>query len=196
MNLFNNKRFIKFLARFIFIFAVCYLGSLAVIGLSAQNGYYSPFVDHYLNFISWIRMSLLFGTKTLLKVFGVDTYYASEYILRKVNGRGIKLVYGCIGYGVMSFWIAFVTAFSTSLLKKIKWVLGGLLLIWLINITRIALLLVATNNNWQMPFGWDHHTWFNIVAYIAIFVMMYFFDKNLDQKSEPEKETHTSTQGI
>jgi len=41
----------------------------------------------------------------------------------------------------------------------------------------VSLLLVAINRKWAMPLGWDHHTWFNIVAYIAIFTMMYFFDK-------------------
>ena len=184
MNLFNNKGFIKFVIRFLLIFALCYLGSLAVIGLSAPGGYYNAFIDHYLNFISWIRSSLLFGTKAVLKLAGIDTYYVGEYILRKVNGRGVKLVYGCIGYGVMSFWLAFIAASSIKPVKKIKWIAGGLLLIWGINITRIALLLVATNNNWKMPFGWDHHTWFNIVAYIAIFTMMYFFDKNLNTEKE------------
>ena len=184
MNLFSNKGFIKFVIKFLLIFALCYLGSLAVIGLSAPGGYYSPFINHYLNFISWIRVSLLFGTKTVLKVAGIDTYYVGEYILRKVNGRGVKLVYGCIGYGVMSFWIAFIAASSSKFKKKIVWITGGLLLIWLINISRISLLLVATNNNWKMPLGWDHHTWFNIVAYIAIFTMMYFFDKSLNDKNK------------
>ena len=129
-------------------------------------------------------MSLLFGTKTVLKVAGIDTYYVGEYTLRKVNGRGIKLVYGCIGYGVMSFWIAFIAASATKKIKKISWIIGGLLLIWVINITRIALLLVATNDNWKMPMGWDHHTWFNITAYIAIFIMMYFFDKSLNREKK------------
>ena len=186
MNFFKNNNFTGFVIRFLLILAFCYLGSLAVIGLSAPGGYYSPFIDHYLDFISWIRMSLLFGTKAVLKVAGIDTYYMGEYILRKVNGRGIKLVYGCIGYGVMSFWIAFVAASTTKKIKKISWMIGGLLLIWLINIARIALLLVATNDNWKMPLGWDHHTWFNITAYIAIFIMMYFFDKNLNNRRKFE----------
>ena len=180
MNLLRKNSFSRFVIIFLLIFSFCYLVSLAVIGVSAPGNYYSAFIDHYLNFISWIRVSLLFGTKMILKIFGVETYYAGEYVLRKVNGRGIRLVYSCIGYGIMSFWIAFITASSKEWIKKLKWVAGGLLLIWFINITRMALLLIATNNNWQMPFGWDHHTWFNIVAYAAIFLMIYFFERSSD----------------
>ena len=172
--------------RFFLVFSFCYLASLAVIGFSAPGNYYSSFIDHYLNFISWIRASLLFGTKMMLKLFGIETYYVDEYVLRKVNGRGVKLVYGCIGYGIMSFWIAFITASSKQWIKKLKWITGGLLLIWLINISRISLLLVATNDNWKMPLGWDHHTWFNLVAYIAILIMMYFFDRSSETKKKQE----------
>jgi exosortase/archaeosortase family protein len=186
MALSANKSFARFVIIFTGVFSFCYLSSVAVIGLSSPGNYYSAFIDHNLNFIGWMRASLLFGTKMLLKILGTETYYVDEYVIRKVNGRGIKLVYGCIGYGVMSFWIAFITAYSNTLVKKFKWLFGGLLLIWLINITRMALLLLATNNNWKMPLGWDHHTWFNIFAYTAIFVMMYFFDKgSKDNKHLP-----------
>ncbi|MEO6490242.1 MAG: hypothetical protein ABIO04_09905 [Ferruginibacter sp.] len=178
INFLRDKQFLNFVGKLLLIFAFCYLSSVAVIGLSTPGNYYSAFIDHYLNFISWIRMSLLFGTKTLLAIFGIDTYYASEFILRKVGGRGITLIYGCIGYGVLSFWIAFVLASAKKIKNKLSWLIGGLLLIWVINISRIALLLVATNNNWKMPLGWDHHTWFNIVAYVAIFAMIYYFDRN------------------
>jgi hypothetical protein len=37
--------------------------------------------------------------------------------------------------------------------------------------------LVAINRQWAMPLGIDHHTWFNIFAYGAIFGLMFFFEK-------------------
>ncbi len=89
---------------------------------------------------------------------------------------GVHVVYSCIGYGVMSFWLSFILANQLSLKRKIKWIVGGLLMIWIINVVRISLMLVAVNEKWQSPFNFDNHTWFNIVAYIAIFTMMYFFD--------------------
>ena len=55
--------------------------------------------------------------------------------------------------------------------------MAGLLGIWLLNITRVSLLLVATNKGWPMPLDIDHHTWFNIFAYLFIFTFMYLFNR-------------------
>jgi hypothetical protein len=51
------------------------------------------------------------------------------------------------------------------------------LLLYTINQLRIGLFLVAINKGWKMPLGWDHHTWFNIVAYTAIALMIWAFEK-------------------
>lgn len=50
-------------------------------------------------------------------------------------------------------------------------------MLWLINVLRISLLLIAFDKHWSIPFNMDHHTLFNIVAYILIFGMIWFFDK-------------------
>ena len=163
-----------------------------MIGLTVPGGYYSSFVDHYLDYVSWIRNTLLYGSKILLSLFGVDTYLASEYNLRMVNGRGIRIVYTCVGYGIMSFWIAFVVASAGTVKKKIAWVLFGLFFIWLLNITRLSLLLVATNKGWPIPFGWDHHTWFTIFSYLFIFIFMYLFNRENDRKVVKKTEKKTA----
>ena len=85
----------------------------------------------------------------------------------------------CVGIGVMSFWAAFVLAtVMTSLKQKITWLFSGLLLLWVINVLRIGLFLVARNRAWDMPLSLDHHTWFTIFAYGAIFGMIYVFEKS------------------
>ncbi|HMJ47544.1 MAG TPA: hypothetical protein VK498_09450 [Ferruginibacter sp.] len=186
MSLLKDKGFLRFLIIFLVVFLLCYYGSIAVIGLTAPGDYYSPFLAKYLNYISWLRNSLLNGSQWLLSLFGDDTYYQNEYVLSQVNGRGVKLVYSCLGLGVMSFWIAFITASVSFLKRKIIWILSGLFVIWLINIIRISLLLVSLNHSWKMPFGIDHHTWFNIVAYGVIFLMMYLFSKAKVKRQNPK----------
>ena len=89
----------------------------------------------------------------------------------------------CLGYGVMSFWIAFVVANKGTSIKKLKWLLGGLFLICLINVIRISLLLLAINFHWLTPY-FNHHTWFNIIAYLIIFILIYFYDKSF--KLDPD----------
>lgn len=98
------------------------------------------------------------------------------------GGRGVNVGYDCLGYGITSFWIAFVFANAGSWKKKGAWMLGGAVFLWFINVLRISLVLVATNRNWKFPLGWDHHTWFNIVSYSMIFLMMWLYDKKFFSK--------------
>ncbi len=174
----NTKTAIIYVLKFAGVFCLCYYGALAIAGLSAPGKYYSSIVDRYFDFVSILRKSLLYGTKWLVSLFGYNTYFANEYILRIVNGSGIKMVYSCLGLGVMSFWVAFVAANKQTSLKKWQWMLGGLLSLWLINVIRISLLLISENGNWKIPW-FDHHTWFNIFAYFMIAILIYCYDKSV-----------------
>lgn len=175
--------FLKYLFKFIIAFCIFYFGTIAIIGLAAPGGYYIPFIDHYFNYVSWLRSSLLYGAKTILSIAGFKTYVWDIYNLRVQNGRGVHIGFDCLGYGVFSFWIAFIIANKRGWIKKTKWIAGGFFLIWMINISRISFLLIAINKHWSMPLGLDHHTWFNIAAYGCIFIMIYFFDR-LDKQTQ------------
>lgn len=183
--------FLFYLLKFMGVFFTIYFVTLSVIALSAPGGsYYSNIIHQHFDYVSWLRDSLLYGAKWVLSVFGYHTYIEAEYLLKLKDGYGVKIVYSCLGYGIMSFWIAFVVANRGKVIKKIKWISGGLFLVWLINVTRISLLLVAVNNQWAMPF-FDHHTWFNIFAYLLVFILIYFYDKSGRIKADTAN-THTS----
>ena len=154
-----------------------YFGTLAIIGLSTPENQYSSFIATYLNFIDPLRHSLLYGAKGFLSLLGHSAYLFDNYTLA-MQGSGVRMVYSCIGYGVMSFWIAFVVANKGNWKKKLTWIIAGLTDLWCINVLRVALLLLAANKHWTIPFGWDHHTWFNIFAYALIFTLIYFYDRS------------------
>jgi exosortase/archaeosortase family protein len=186
----GKKGFVVFLVKFIGIFLLLYYGSLGVVGITAPGGgYHSEFVSEYLDFVKGIQTSLILGAHYLLYFFGIDTSWTDEYRFFVVGGKAVIVYYGCAGLGVMSFWIAFILAGTTGAYRKFLWLIGGLLLLWFINVCRIALFLMAVNNGWPMPFGVDHHTWFNIVAYGAIFILILFHERsaysNLPSKKEP-----------
>jgi exosortase/archaeosortase family protein len=172
------KQFLLYTLKFLGIFCIAYFGTIAWIGLAAPGNYYSAFIDHHLDYVSWLRASLLHGSRLLLAVFGIDIIIPDAYSLSIANGAAVHIGYDCIGYGVMSFWLAFVIANKGSFYKKIKWVAGGLIIIWGINILRICLFLLSINKKQGMPLGVDNHTFFNITAYIAIFIMIWFYDRN------------------
>lgn len=93
------------------------------------------------------------------------------------------MVYSCLGYGVMSFWIAFVLA--TEKIEKVvkfKWLLGGLMIIIVSNIARVVILLIAINKKWTKPVNIEHHTFYNYIVYLIVISMMLLFLK----KRKPE----------
>lgn len=181
-SLFKEKNLWLYLIKFAVIFCLCYYGTLAVIGLASPVGWHSPFVEKYLDYVSWIKVSLIQGTGFILSLFGISTQIEPGFLIRFPGGKGAIIAMDCVGYGVYSFWIAFIAANSGSFIKKTLWIIGGLLALWFINTIRITLFLTAINKGWPMPLGLDHHTWFNIFAYALIFTMIWLFDRS--QKRE------------
>lgn len=175
-NSFINRKVLIYLLKFGGMFCLLFFGTEAIIGLSAPVGHYSSFVARYLDFIPAFRNSLLHSSRFFLSLLGYEAYQSSGIHLSLVGGSRVQLVYSCLGYGVTSFWIAFVFANTGSWKKKLAWMIGGTAVLYIINVVRISLTLLSNSRKWHFPFGWDNHTWFNIVAYAGIFLMIYFYD--------------------
>ena len=180
----SNKALIIYLLKFASVFCVLYFGTIIVIGLSTPENYYSSFVANYLDYVSLLRSSYLNTCKGLMSVLHYQTTITDNYTLYINHSNGIRLVYTCLAYGIMSFWAAFILANKGTVKRKIIWIFAGLLLVWCINVIRLLLVLIAMNKNWPMPLGFDHHTWFNIVAYGFIFLMIYFYDRSTSKHSK------------
>ena len=177
-SLTSDKNLWIYLAKFAGIFCLCYFGTLAIIGLAAPGGWYSPFIAKHLDYVSWIKISLMQATAFILSFFHIKTQIDPGFNIRFVGGRSVLIAIGCVGYGVYSFWIAFVAANKGKFLKKSLWIFFGVLALWFINVIRITLFLTAINKGWPMPLGLDHHTWFNIFAYLLIFFMIWMYDRS------------------
>lgn len=180
----SSSVFIRYLFKFLFTFCVLYYGTIAMIGITSPGGWYLAFADNYLDYVSGLRWLLLHSSKWLLLISGYPVYLKDIFTIKLQNGLGVHVGYDCIGYGVLIFWGAFIFANNGSFIKKAKWMLGGWLAIWIVNVLRISLMLIALNKNWSSPFNLDNHTLFNIAAYIVIFSMIYLFDRA--QKKEAE----------
>ena len=167
-----------YLVKFLLIFCLLYFATLAVIGLAAPVGWYSPFIARHLDYVSWLKRSLINATGFILSFWNIPTIKEPGFLIRFTGGRGVYIAMSCVGYGVYSFWIALVVANKGNWKKKLLWILGGLAGLWCINVIRITLFLVSINKGWPMPFGIDHHTWFTICAYLLIFVMIWLYDRS------------------
>ena len=183
-------KFLKFAFKFITIFLFFYLGTKLVIALAAPDGkYYSSFIDNYFDYVSWLKLSYMRAAAVIASAYGYVTNELPGFLLKVKGGRGVYIAYDCVGYGVMSFWLAYVLSSDSVLKIKLIWTIIGLFLIWFINVIRIGFFLVSINKGWDMPLNIDHHTWFTIMAYVAIFILMWIKEKK-DNLSLKRKNKH------
>ena len=169
-----------------------YYGTIAMIGITSPGGYYSLFADHYLNYVFALRWFLLHSSELLLNAAGFNVYLKDAYTIKLQNGMGVHIVYTCLGYGVMTFWLAFIFANKGSFIKKVKWMIGGIFIICTVNVLRISLMLVGINQKWPNVFNMDNHTWFNIAAYSVIFIMIYLFDRSQNKELLHDNNTQVN----
>ena len=179
----HYKPILVYLLKFLGLFALLFYGTEAVIAFASPGGFYSPFVEKNLNVIVPYREFLLQASQGVLALGGWRTTILDSYMLGFPSGAIVRIGYDCLGYGILSFWIAFVFANRGGWQRKAAWMIGGCLALVGINILRIALVLLAAQKGWPIPLGWDHHTWFNIIAYLLIFAMIWGFDRHRSNKN-------------
>lgn len=171
----RNPGFV-FIVKFLVLFLGFHFGCEFLIGVTAPGGLYVQFVDEHLDLIAWLRESILYGANQISNLLGYPAYIDGPYHLRSLeNGQGVQMVYSCIGYGIMSFWAGFVLAHASPWKKKLLWTLLGLIVIWIINCFRVAIILIAGVKNWNINRFIDHHDFFNLVAYLFIFILIILF---------------------
>lgn len=170
---------VPYFIRFILLLLTLYYFNIFYISIIDKKGLiYSSFLDNHLNYISWLRNSFLYTSNLIVQAFGINSFVDAPYHLRTLNGSFVEMVYACLGFGLTSFWVAFVVSDKASLKRKIIWCTGGITCIWFINVWRVALLLIALENHWEINSILDHHTLFNIVGYSLIGFMISTYIKN------------------
>lgn len=163
--------------RFVILFVVLYLllntFNEFYIGITAKGGIYVPFLDEHLNYIRWWRTFSLEASATILRWFDY-VVLTNETQLRVVGKKGIRLVYSCLGYGIMSVFVAFCLSFPNPFKHRFWFMFAGLLLIQVFNILRFILLSLYWNRH-QPLFGMDHHDIFNIFVYGLLIIICYLW---------------------
>ncbi|WP_115811981.1 exosortase family protein XrtF [Flavobacterium aquicola] len=96
----------------------------------------------------------------------VRMYFQNEYIVR--------IVEGCNGISVIILFISFIIAFSGSLKNTLLFIFGGALLIYILNVLRIAVLIVAM---YYFPEKKHllHSVLFPAVIYGAVFILWFIW---------------------
>lgn len=148
------------------------------IGITSPGGNtYIPWLDHYCNVPAWLTWVI---AKFALKLLYLLGFAAAQHAPNNVyiaGSHGVTILWACLGFGVMSFWAAFVMAHRATVQFKLKWTALGICLITILNITRITLIAVANQYRWKALQAIEPHRAFNIASYIVIVGLLVWFVK-------------------
>ncbi|SFG93290.1 exosortase Y [Pedobacter insulae] len=173
-----NKVAIRFIVLLVGLYLLFSQGNLFMNSVtSAGSRYYNPYIAEYFNYIQWIKSALLIPATWLIKLFG---FYAihNEMDIMVVDGPYLRVNYSCVGLGVMSFLTAFIIAFPAKLKSKLKLFAIGIVMIYVLNVLRIAGLgvLLGFFQSQRSNFTY-HHEIFNVIVYLCVFALLYFWIK-------------------
>lgn len=172
----SNYVDVLFLIRFMLLFAGIYFFNWGYLSLTDERGYlYSSFLDKSLNYFTWLRWTIIHLANNMLHGAGVNSYISDVFTLKAPNHHGVYVGPPCLGYGMISFWLAFVIAHDDIRGRKVIYSIAGVLLLWLLNCTRVAMLVYAVHKHWNVNRWMDHHTMFNTAVYILTFLMIIGF---------------------
>ncbi len=165
-----------FLIKFLLTFVALYLFFPFYRGLTGEGGkMYSSFLADHFNLVRGLTKLLIGFSKLLLQAFGYDVFQRNYHSLKIGASRGVIVNPSCLGWAVMSFWFAFVSANKGNWKYKLKWVLTGLSAIMVLNITRIALIALANHLNWSPVTSLDYHQTFNVASYGCIILLIFLY---------------------
>jgi len=173
-----NKKAIKFVVALFILYILFSQGNLFMNSVMTPGSrFYNAYIADHFDYIQGLKTALIVPAAWIIKAFG---FYAihNEMDVMVVAGPYLRVNYSCLGLGVMSFLAAFVLAFPAPWKSTFKMLVIGFIAIYVLNVLRIAGLGVllgffkSQRNNFTY-----HHEIFNIIVYICIFAMLYFWIK-------------------
>lgn len=157
------KPFLVFLARFF----GCYI-LLTFLYQFYLNGYGSNAVDTITILVAQNTekvISLFFTniqTEVVAGEFFVRMYFQNQYIVR--------IVEGCNAISVIILFVSFVVAFSGSVKNTLFFIFAGSLVVYILNVVRIALLVLLLYYYPEQSHLW-HDVFFPVMIYGLVFIL-------------------------
>jgi len=171
----------KTVIRFVGLFMGTYLLMSVMYGLylkASENGSYFP--DFVTNLVA--RQS-----SNVLGAFGHNSILVSDSIVQGMlltidNEYTVSIVEGCNSIGVIILFMAFVVAFAEDFKKTLLFLFAGAVLIYIVNILRIAILTVALYKYPQYE-NLLHSVVFPGIIYSMVFILWMIWVRMLKPNS-------------
>jgi exosortase/archaeosortase family protein len=177
---------------FLSLYGLFYWGNKFFIGITVPGGMYNAWLAEHFNYVRGFRNFLLQSAAWLIRSLGHTTAIGPYKILID-GGRGVQLVYNCLGFSVFSFWWAMILAFPQTIKNKLIYLFGGTAIIIVLNIVRIAMVGLAYNSEWgRQNRNVDHHLIFNVIVYGILFYMLYRWFNIKPKENSQTISTHSN----
>ncbi len=173
-----NKKAIKFVIALFVLYILFSQGNLFMNSVMTPGSkYYNSYISTHFNYIQGLKSALIIPAVWIIKLFGFYAIY-NEMDVMVISGPYLRVNYSCLGLGVMSFLAAFVLAFPASWKSTLKMLVIGIIAIYILNVFRIAGLgvLLGFFKSQRHNFSY-HHEIFNVIVYVCVFTMLYFWIK-------------------
>tara|TARA_R110002020_G_scaffold41067_4_gene121054 strand:+ start:10297 stop:10842 length:546 start_codon:yes stop_codon:yes gene_type:complete len=171
----------KTVIRFVVLFMGSYLLMSVLYGLYlkvSENGNYFP--DFVTNLVAKQSSAVLdaFGYNSIL----VPDSIAQGMLLTVDNKYTVNIVEGCNSISVIILFIAFVIAFAENFKKTLLFLFAGVVLIYIVNLLRIAILTVALYKYPQYE-NLLHSVVFPGIIYSMVFILWMIWVRMLKPNS-------------
>jgi exosortase/archaeosortase family protein len=162
----------RFLFKLILFYLILNYFFIACQGMTLPGGtFYSPFILEHFDFISTFRRFLLWGGAQFASLIGYPSGY-SDYYLFVYGGARVRMVYSCLGFGLMSAYAALVLAWPAKWFYQLISLMIGWITIILLNMVRLGgLAVLYTTGNYGFFKYVNHHDLFNIIVLVTVFLM-------------------------
>lgn len=174
----------RFLFNFLSLFSLFYSFNIIYIGVTTKGGIYLSFLDQHLNYIEFWRQFYISTSAQILQRLGYIVHI-NNIGLSIENHSGFRLIYSCLGYGIMTCFAAFVIAYPKPLRSRLIFLSFGLVTIQLLNLVRLVLISIYYKS--YLVFNLDHHTAFNSVLYSILLGTTYLWLNHPVRKSNSNK---------
>lgn len=144
--------------------------------------FYRLYLSIFIDKLDYITTNVSYSTKKILNFFGQQTSIVEDVGSKQyqlyLNGKYLaRIIEGCNSMSVIILFIAFVIAFKGKFRHTVIFIFLGSMLIYLLNILRIALLVILVNNYpTQEPFL--HGVLFPSIIYGVVFLLWLYWVKN------------------
>lgn len=175
------KSVIKFILTFLLVYAVLSFSYKLYLDYSEGSKYYP---DYFTNLVAW-------QSESLLDSFGYDASIAkhpdepSMKII--INNKYVaRVVEGCNSISVLILFISFMIAFASTLKTTFFYILAGSVLIYVVNLLRIAILSIGL---YHYPWRREelHTVIFPLIIYGMVFLLwMFWVNRFANLKSKHE----------